>query len=62
MEELIKYLEGVECSETDNPPKRNPKPAAAQRKNKNKNKCKSGKEEDSPKTTATLPSTKKSRR
>eukprot|EP00957_Ditylum_brightwellii_P082365 6263306-Ditylum_brightwellii.AAC.1 len=62
MEELIKYLKGVEHSETENPPERNPKPAAAQRTKKSKNKCKCGEEEDSPKTTATLPSTKKSRR
>eukprot|EP00957_Ditylum_brightwellii_P112460 8573801-Ditylum_brightwellii.AAC.1 len=38
MEELVKYLEGVEHSETENPPKRNPKAAAAQKANKNKNK------------------------
>eukprot|EP00957_Ditylum_brightwellii_P009819 740755-Ditylum_brightwellii.AAC.1 len=60
MEELVEYLEGVECSETENPPKRNPKAAAAQKANKNKNKRKRGKEEDSPKTTATSSSTKKS--
>eukprot|EP00957_Ditylum_brightwellii_P141904 10810752-Ditylum_brightwellii.AAC.1 len=35
MEELVKYLKGVKRSETENPPKRNPKPAAAQRTNKN---------------------------
>ena len=60
MEELVKYLEGVKRSETENPPKRNPKPTAAQRTNKNKNKCKRGEKEDSPETTAMLPSTKKS--
>ena len=60
MEELVEYLEGVKRSETENPPERNPKPAAAQRTNKNKNKRKCGEEEDSPKTTATLSSTKNS--
>eukprot|EP00957_Ditylum_brightwellii_P101545 7739196-Ditylum_brightwellii.AAC.1 len=62
MEELVEYLKGVKRSETENPPERNSKPAAAQRTNKNKNKRKHGEEEDSPKTTATLSSTKKSRR
>ena len=62
MEELVEYLEGVKRSETENPPERNPKAAAAQKTNKNENKRKRGKEEGSPKTTATLPSSKKSRR
>eukprot|EP00957_Ditylum_brightwellii_P075890 5768275-Ditylum_brightwellii.AAC.1 len=60
MEELVKYLEGVERSETENPPERNPKATAAQKVNKNKNKRKCDEEEDSPKTTTTSPSTKKS--
>ena len=62
MEELVKYLEGVERSETENPSERNPKAAAAQKANKNKNKRKRDKEEDSPETTATSSSTKKSSR
>eukprot|EP00957_Ditylum_brightwellii_P069883 5307239-Ditylum_brightwellii.AAC.1 len=60
MEELVGYLEEVERSETESPPERNPKAAAAQKTNKNKNKRKRGEEEDSPETTATLSSTKKS--
>eukprot|EP00957_Ditylum_brightwellii_P200506 15285624-Ditylum_brightwellii.AAC.1 len=60
MEKLVEYFKGVECSETENPPVRNPKAAAAQKANKNKNKGKRDEEEDSPKTTATSSSTKKS--
>eukprot|EP00957_Ditylum_brightwellii_P039162 2961963-Ditylum_brightwellii.AAC.2 len=36
MEELVEYLEGVECSETENPTKRNSKAAVAQKQIKTK--------------------------
>eukprot|EP00957_Ditylum_brightwellii_P092283 7026118-Ditylum_brightwellii.AAC.1 len=52
MEELVKYLEGVKCSETENPPKRNPKATVTQKANKTKNKRKRGEKGDSPETTA----------